>query len=135
GSSVKEPWNNDGEYIELSVPPKGHPAWNEIHQIRQQHAPAGTEVPYSEELKFWEGPAASKVYDIDAGAMDARPDNWMLPGGKEQQQFSYEELQILKKHDFISERKPTNFPDYDPEVNNIVPKGGPFLEIVPLDQA
>jgi len=67
--------------------------------------------------------------------MDANPDNWMLAGGKEQQQFSYEELQALKKHGFISERKPTNFPDYDPKVNNIVPKDGPLFEIVPLDQA
>ncbi|MBV2209505.1 MAG: hypothetical protein KUL77_08080 [Thermomonas sp.] len=134
-SSVKEGWNNDGEYIELSVPPIGHPAWREIHRVQQKSAPAGAEVPYLEELKFWEGSASSKIYDVDAGTPDVRADNWAFAGGKDQQQFGYEELQVLKKHGFISKRKATNFPDYDPEVNNIVPKDGPSFEVIPLDRA
>lgn len=135
GSAVKEDWNNDGEYIELSVPPKGDPVWQEIHDIRQRHAGPDVNVPYSEDLKFWEGPAASKGYDIDANSANARSDEWALSGGKPQQQFDYEELQALKKRGFVSQRKPTNFPDYDPVLNNIVPKNGPFFEVVPLTEA
>lgn len=92
-------------------------------------------MPYREELLFWEGPAASKVYEIDAGNADARLDDWYLPGGKNQQQMNYEELQVLKREGFVSERKKTNFADFDPAVGNIVPKDGPFFEVVPLDQA
>lgn len=35
----------------------------------------------------------------------------------------------------MSERKATNFPDFDPQVGNIVPKDGPHLEVVPLTEA
>ncbi|MGP1665011.1 MAG: hypothetical protein ACTS5I_03660 [Rhodanobacter sp.] len=132
-SAVKEEWNNDGEYIELRVPPKGHPAWQEIHAMREQRV--GTDSRYSEELKFWEGPVASQKYEVTMDSGGKVADEWALSGGKQQQQFDYQELQVLKQHGFISQRKPTNFLDYDPNVNNIVPKKGPHFEVVPLDQA
>jgi hypothetical protein len=56
-------------------------------------------------------------------------------GGKPQQFFDREQMAVLQKHGFISERKATNFDDFDKEVGNIVPKDGPWFEVVPLDQA
>ena len=63
------------------------------------------------------------------------PDDWYLPGGKPQQFFDREQMAVLQKHGFISERKATNFDDFDKEVGNIVPKDSPWFEVVPLDQA
>jgi tricorn protease-like protein len=52
------------------------------------------------------------------------------------------QMEILKKHGFVSERKPTNFKDYDPNAvntdgskGNIMPSGNIVFENVPLDQA
>ncbi|NMG76598.1 hypothetical protein [Aromatoleum diolicum] len=133
GSSVKEPWNTDGEYVELHVPPSGHAVWKELHALQEKAA--GTPVPYAENLKYWEGPAASQVYEIELEGGKKIADKWYLPGGKPQQFFDREQLKLLKAHGFISERKPSNFPDFDPAVGNIVPKDGPYLEVLPLNTA
>lgn len=52
------------------------------------------------------------------------------------------QMAILKEHGFVTERKPTNFKDYDPNAvntdgskGNIVPSGDIIFENVPLDQA
>lgn len=143
GSAVKEPWNKNGEYIELSVPPKGDPIWQELHALQQQsentaavaagYPPA--QVPFKEELKYWEGPAASQVYkkQLDNGTWV--DDDFYQVGGKDQQVFDAKQIALLKQRGFISERKPTNFPDYDTQVGNIVPKDGPYFEVIPLHQA
>lgn len=131
-SAVKEGWNKNGEYVELRVPPEGDPIWKELNAL--QSKAAGVDVPYKEELKFWEGPAASQVYKKEIGDK-AVADDWYLAGGKDQQFFDREQMALLKRRGFISERKPTNFPDYDPKAGNIVPKDGPYLEVVPLDEA
>lgn len=143
GSAVKEPWNKNGEFIELRVPPKGDPIWQELHALQQQSenfaaATVGrppAQVPFKEELKFWEGPAASQVYkkQLDDGSWV--DDDFYQVGGKEQQVFDSKQIALLKEKGFISERKPTNFPDYDPQVGNIVPKNGPYFEVIPLGQA
>jgi hypothetical protein len=132
GSSVKEGWNKNGQAVSLQVPPKGHVAWKELHALQERVA--GGVVPFKEELKFWEGPAASQVYkrEVNGRWVD---DEWYLPGGKPQQFFDRDQMAILQKHGFIKERQATNFADFDPEVGNIVPKDGPFFQIVPLDEA
>lgn len=132
GSAVKEGWNHNGQFVELHVPPNGHPAWQELHALQEKAA--GGPVPYREELKFWEGPAASQVYkrEVDGRWVD---DDWYLAGGKPQQFFDREQMKLLKDRGFITERKATGFADFDPEVGNIVPKDGPFLEVVPLNEA
>lgn len=132
GSSVKEAWNKDGEYIELSIPPKGDPVWKELHALQQKAA--GSPVPYKEELKAWEGPAASQFYEISENGTKRR-DTSYLQGGASQLYFDRDQIALLKARGFISERKPTNFPDFDPQIKNIVPKEGPMLEILPLDEA
>ena len=132
GSAVKEGWNKDGQFVELRVPPKGDPVWRELHALQEKAA--GGPVPYKEELKFWEGPAASQVYkkEVDGRWVD---DDWYLGGGKPQQFFDREQMKLLQERGFITERKATGFSDFDPEVGNIVPKDGPFFEVVPLDEA
>ena len=60
-SAIKESWNKDGEFVELRVPPKGDPVWKELNALQERAS--GATVPYKEELKFWEGPAASQVYE------------------------------------------------------------------------
>ena len=138
-SAVKDSWNHDGKYVELTVPPAGHPVWKELNALQSKSA--GKPVPYSEELKFWEGPASSQVYkkETDKGWVD---DDWYLPGGKPQQFFDREQMGLLKERGFVSERKSTNFKDYDPEApnatggkGNIVPSDGPHLQVVPVDEA
>lgn len=133
GSAVKEAWNKDGQGVSLRIPPRGHAAWQELHVLQEKAA--GTTLPFKEELKFWEGPAASQVYEKELPNGSKVPDDWYLPGGKLQQFFDREQMKVLQKHGFITERKATNFPDFDPDVGNIVPKEGPFFQIVPLDQA
>ncbi|MDE2595154.1 MAG: hypothetical protein KGL57_13045, partial [Burkholderiales bacterium] len=125
GSAVKEAWNKNGQAVSLRVPPKGHPIWQELHALQEKAA--GAPVPFKEELKFWEGPAASQAYKKKA---DGRwvDDEWYLPGGKPQQFFDRAQMEVLQKHGFISERSATNFPDFDPEVGNIVNKEGPFFQ-------
>ena len=132
-SAIKEGWNKDGQYVTLQVPPAGHPVWKELHALQEKaaHGP----VPYKEELKFWEGPAASQVYEKELPDGTKVPDDWYLPGGKPQQFFDREQMAVLQKHGFISERKATHFDDFDKEVGNIVPKDSPWFEVVPLDQA
>ena len=132
GSAVKEGWNKDGQFVELRVPPKGDPVWRELHALQEKAA--GGPVPYKEELKFWEGPAAAQVYkkEVDGRWVD---DDWYLGGGKPQQFFDREQMKLLQERGFITERKATGFSDFDPEVGNIVPKDGPFFEVVPLDEA
>lgn len=131
-SAIKEGWNKDGEYVELKVPPTGHPVWHELHALQEQAA--GAAVPFKEELKFWEGPAASQIYkkEINGRKID---DDWYLPGGKPQQFFDRAQMQALQRAGFITPRKATHFRDFDPEVGNIVPTEGPCFEVVPLDQA
>lgn len=135
GCANKEAWNKNGEYIELTTPPKGHPVWQEIHGLRQARAGAKVKVPYQEDLKFWEGPVASQIYEVTLDDGTKVADEWVLTGGRIQQQLDFQELQALQRNGFISRRKPTNFPDYDPKLNNIVPKIGPAIEVVPLTQA
>jgi hypothetical protein len=132
GSAIKEDWNKDGEYVELRVPPPGDPVWKELNTL--QEGTAGMPVPHKEELRFWEGPAASQVYkkEVDKRLVD---DDWYLPGGKPQQFFDREQMKVLKEHGFITQRKATHFPDFDPEIGNIVPKDGPHLEWVPPNEA
>lgn len=133
GSAVKESWNNDGQYVELRVPPKGDPVWKELHALQEKSA--GGPVPFKEELKFWEGPAASQAYEKEIVGGKKVPDEWYLAGGMPQQFFDREQMALLKERGFVGERKPTKFPDFDPNVGNIVPRGGPHLEIVPLAEA
>jgi hypothetical protein len=131
-SAVKEGWNKDGQFVELRVPPKGDPVWKELHALQEKAA--GGPVPFKEELKFWEGPAASQVYkkEVDGRWVD---DDWYLAGGKPQQFFDRDQMKLLQSRGFITDRKATKFADFDPEAGNIVPKDGPFLEVVPLDEA
>lgn len=132
-SAIKESWNKNGEYVELRVPPKGRPAWQELHAIEEKTA--GRDLPYKEELKFWEGPAASQVYEKKLADGKKMPDEWYLAGGKPQQYFDRDQIAVLSKYGFVSERKPTNFPDFDPVAKNIVPRGGPYLELIPPQEA
>lgn len=131
--SVKEGWNKDGQYVELRVPPKGHPVWKELHALQEKAA--GGPVKYREELKFWEGPAASQVYKKQNEQGRWVDDDWYLPGGGQQQFFDREQLAVLQRHGFITQRQPTNFTDFDAKIGNIVPKDGPCFEVVPLDVA
>lgn len=133
GTAVKENWNKNGSYVELTVPPKGHPVWKELGQD-----------PNNPTLKGWEGPAAAQRYQYTDPKTGKRIDEDMyLPGGDDQLFFDSAQLQILKKHGFISERSPTNFPDYDPTVvnpdgtlGNIVhSSNGAIFENIPKDEA
>jgi hypothetical protein len=132
GTAVKEAWNKDGSYVELTVPPKGHAVWKELGQD-----------PNNPVLKGWEGPASSQRYEFtDPKANQKVGDDFYLAGGDNQLLMDGKQMEILKKHGFISDRKPTNFKDYDPSVvntdgskGNIVPGGDILFENVPLDQA
>lgn len=143
GSAVKEAWSKNGEYVELRIPPKGDPIWKDLHALQQESEIAAAKaagrkpanVPYSEELKFWEGPASSQVYKKQLGDGTWVDDDFYQIGGKDQQVFDAKQMTLLKERGFVSERKPTNFPDYDPQVGNIVPKDGPYFEVIPLTQA
>lgn len=141
-SAVKEAWNSDGQYVEIRTPPPGHPAWQEINEL--QTKAAGQPVPYSEELKMWEGTASSQTYERTLQDRSRVKDDWYLPGGEQQVFMDRDQLNVLKKYSdaepnpakkFISVRKDTNFPDFDPLVGNIVPKNGPSFEVVPLHEA
>jgi hypothetical protein len=132
-SAIKEGWNKDGEYIEMRVPPKGDPVWSELNALQEKAA--GGPVPYKEELKFWEGPAASQTYEKTLPDGSKVKDEWYLPGGANQQMFDREQMKLLKERGFVSPRKPTNYADFDREIGNIVPKDGPYLQIVPLAEA
>ena len=132
-SAIKESWNNNGEYVQMRVPLQGDPVWKELHALQEKSA--GGPIAYREELKFWEGPAASQLYkkqDVSGKWVD---DDWYLPGGKPQQMFDRDQMALLKVRGFIGPRKPTNFSDFDPVVGTIVPKDGVFLEVVPLHEA
>ena len=132
GTAVKEAWNKDGSYVEMTVPPKGHPVWKELGQDSNNPV-----------LKGWEGPASSQRYEFaDPKTNQKIGDDFYLTGGDKQLLMDGKQMEILKKHGFISERKPTNFKDYDPNVvngdgskGNIVPSGDILFENVPLDQA
>lgn len=132
GSAVKESWNHNGEFVELRVPPVGDPIWKDLHALQEKAV--GGPVPYKEELKFWEGPAASQIYKVKDGAAEVF-DKWYLPGGKVQQFFDRDQMALLKKRGFVGPRQKTNFPDFDPKAGNIVPKDGPYLEVLPLSEA
>jgi hypothetical protein len=133
GSAVKESWNKNGEFVELRVPPKGDPVWQELHALQEKAA--GGPVPFKEELKFWEGSASSQRYVIDQGLPTQRYDSAYLPGGVPQQFFDREQMKLLHSRGFVGPRQKTNFPDFDPKAGNIVPKDGPYLEVVPLSEA
>lgn len=69
-------------------------------------------------------------------------DDFYLPGGDGQLLMDGNHMKVLKEHGFISERKPTNFKDYDPNIintdgskGNIIPSGDIVFENVPADQA
>lgn len=130
-SAVKGEWNEDGQYVTLTVPPQGHPIWKDLHALQEKAA--GTEVPYIEELKFWDGKASSQVYKIKLDDGTTISDDWYLIGGKEQQFFDRQQMALLKQHGFVSERKETGFSDFDGK--NIIPKGGPILEVIPQHKA
>lgn len=131
-TAVKEAWNKDGSYVELTVPPTGHPVWMELGQH-----------PDNPSLKGWEGPAASQRYEFtDPNTGRTVPDDFYLAGGSEQLYFDPKQMEVLKKYGFISERKPTNFKDYDPSVvnadgsrGNIIHVDSLLFENIPLDQA
>lgn len=132
-SAIKEGWNKNGEYVELRVPPRGHAVWKELHALQEQAA--GRPVPYEEALKFWEGPAASQIYEKILPDGTKVPDDWYLAGGKPQQFFDREQMAALQRHGFITPRQKTNYPDFNAETGNIVPRDGPWFEVVPLDAA
>jgi hypothetical protein len=137
-SGVKEDWNKDGSYVEMTVPPKSDTeTWNALGY--DSSAP-----DFNPTLKSWEGTASSQVYEFKDTATGATiKDDYYLPGGGKQLYFDPKQMEILKKRGYISqERLPTNFKDYDPNVintdgskGNIVPSGDIILENVPLDQA
>lgn len=133
GSAVKESWNKNGEFVELRVPPKGDPVWRELHTLQEKAA--GGPVPFKEELKFWEGPASSQRYVVDQGLPTQRYDSSYLPGGVPQQFFDREQMKLLHARGFVGQRQKTNYADFDPKLGNIVPKDGPYLEVVPLNEA
>lgn len=132
GTAVKEDWNKDGSYVELTVPPKGHPVWKELGQD-----------PSNPALKGWEGRTSAQRYEyVDPKTQTKVTEGLYLPGGDKQLYLNPEQLELLKKNGFISERKPTNFKDYDANVintdgtkGNIVARGDVIFENVPLDQA
>lgn len=132
GTAVKEAWNKNGSYVEMTVPPKGHPVWSELGQD-----------PSNPVLKGWEGKASSQRYEyVDPKTGKVVKDDFYLPGGDNQLLMDGKQLAILKKHGFISDRKPTNFKDYDPDVvnidgskGNIVPSGDITFENLPEDRA
>lgn len=154
-TAVKEAWNKNGAYVEMRVPPKGSPAWDEIHTIRRERAAAAgfdpDSVPREDVLKAWKGTASSQVYEHwDPVARKAVPDDYYLPGGDQQLFIDPKEQAVLEKYGrgdawegkHFSKPKPTNFRDYDPNVpnpdgskGNIVPKGGPVLIAAPKDEA
>jgi hypothetical protein len=136
-SAVKEDWNKDGSYVEMTVPPKSDTkVWEELGY--------DTNAPdFNPKLKGWEGTASSQVYEFKDPVTGATvKDAYYLPGGGKQVYMNPKQMAVLKKHGYIPKRKPTNFKDYDPNVintdgskGNIVPDDGPILENVPLDQA
>lgn len=132
GTAVKEDWNKNGSYVEMTVPPKGDPVWKELGQD-----------PNNPSLKGWEGATSAQRYEyVDPATGKKVADDFYLKGGEPQVYMEPENMAILKKHGFISERKPTNFKDYDPNAvntdgtkGNIVPSGDIVFENIPLDQA
>jgi hypothetical protein len=136
-TAVKEDWNKDGSYVEMAVPPKSDTkVWEELG--------CDTKAPgFDPKLKGWEGTASSQVYEFKDSVTGATVrDGYYLPGGGKQLYMDPKQMEVLKKHGYISERKSTNFKDYDPDIvntdgskGNIVPDDGPILENVPLDQA
>lgn len=155
GTAVKEAWNKNGSYVEMRVPPEGSSVWDEIHQVRQERAAAAgfdpNSVPREDVIKAWKGTASGQVYEhLDPVTKKTVPDKYYLPGGDQQIFIDPKEQAILDRYSkehkgnpkFISNQKPTNFKDYDPNVpnpdgskGNIVPKGGPVLIAVPKDEA
>ena len=133
GSAVKESFNKNGEYVDLRVPPKGDPVWQELHALQEKTA--GGPVPFKEELKFWESPAASQIYKVEIEDGTRVADKWYLSGGKPQQFFDRDQAKLLEERGFVSKRKATNFPDFDRQLGNIVPKDGPFLVVIPPHEA
>ncbi len=107
--------------------------WKELNALQEKSA--GGPVPYKEELKFWESPAASQVYKVELEDGTKVADKWYLSGGKPQQFFDRDQARLLQERGFMSKRKATNFPDFDRELGNIVPKDGPFLAVIPLHEA
>jgi hypothetical protein len=132
GTAVKEDWNKDGSYVEMTVPPKGHPVWKELGQD-----------PANPSLKGWEGTAAAQRYEyVDPKTGKIVKEDAYLPGGDPQLFLDADQVRKLKEAGFIKERRPTNFKDYDPNVpntdgskGNIVSHGDIVFENVPLDQA
>jgi hypothetical protein len=125
---MQSPWNKGGAGVVLRVPPKGDPVWKELHGLQEKAA--GGPVPYKEELKFWEAPAASQVYKAEIGGRSEN-DKWFLPGGKPQQFCDRVQMQLLKQRGFICERKTVEFSDFHPEVGTIVPKDQPHRIVIP----
>lgn len=131
-TAVKEDWNKDGSYVEMTVPPKGDPVWKELGQD-----------PNNPSLKGWEGTTSAQRYEyVDPATGKKAADDFYLKGGEPQVYMDPEKMAILKKHGYVSERKPTNFKDYDSNVintdgtkGNIVTSGDIVFENIPLDQA
>lgn len=144
GTAVKESWNKNGSYVTVTAPPAGDPVWQEIHQARAETLGVDpSELPYDESIKGWKGTAASQRYEYtDPETGKTVGDNYYLPGGDEQYYLNPKEMAVLKQHGYVSERKPTNFSDYDKDIvnpdgtkGNIVPKGGPTFVQIPTTHA
>lgn len=116
----------------MTVPPKGDPVWKELGQD-----------PNNPSLKGWEGTTSAQRYEyVDPATGKKAADDFYLKGGEPQVYMDPEKMAILKKHGYVSERKPTNFKDYDSNVintdgtkGNIVTSGDIVFENIPLDQA
>lgn len=136
-AAIKEEWNKDGSYVEMTVPPKSDTAvWKDLG-----YDPS---IPdFNPTIKGWEGTASSQVYEFKDPATGAViQDAYYLPGGGKQLYMDPKQMEVLKQHGYLSDRQPTNFKDYDPNVintdgskGNIIPDGSLILENVPLDQA
>lgn len=130
--ALKEVWNRNGEFVEIEVPPQGHFVWREIHALQVQAA--GHDVPYSEALKVWEGPAASQPYFVISGDGGRVADHWMLPGGGNQIFLDRSQVALLKRRGFMSGRRATGYKDFDGAIGTIVPGVGPAFEVVALSE-
>lgn len=144
GTAVKEIWNSNGTYVQVTAPPKGSPVWQELHELKAKEMGVSPgDLPYVEKLQGWKGTTASQQYEyIDPVSKKRMGDDFYLPGGDEQTYLDPKQLNLLKERGFVSDRKPTSFKDYDPTVKNpdgttgnIVPNESIIIEYVAKDEA